>query len=132
MAVLDVNQEGLHVRLGPVERVCTRHGDGVHAARDQIAGVSVVTEPWAALFGLRQRGIGLPGLLVLGVWSQPCDGLCCDLVLLHGRPSGTHRAARPLLRPTAGQHRAAQRGGRRSARVTNSKLSSLERGGRFR
>jgi hypothetical protein len=66
MATLAIQGDELVLRLNPFERLAAMHGD-VRIPLGVVREVSLESDPWCALRGIRAPGTGLPGVIAYGV-----------------------------------------------------------------
>jgi hypothetical protein len=85
MAIVELQDDDMVVRLTPIEKIGALHGD-VRIPRDAVREVEVESKPFSRLRGIRAPGTGWPGRIALGTWRK--RGGKKDFVAVYrGRPA---------------------------------------------
>jgi hypothetical protein len=83
MAQLSARDGVLHLELSRWERVFALHGD-IRVPLERVAAVTVSSDPFGELRGLRAPGTGVPRRIALGTWRR--RGATDFAALYGGRP----------------------------------------------
>jgi hypothetical protein len=84
MASLMVEGDRLFLRLRPLERLESFHGD-IAVPLSAVRSVRVTEDVWAELRGIRAPGTGLPGVIAVGTRRGSFGK---DFAVVHGRGRG--------------------------------------------